>query len=73
MTTEHENIIVDAELRTLEVPHKGITLRSLQALAAKHSKPHSRPWWAVTYQGCVIARVRLHTIKALKDELASQE
>lgn len=56
-------VIVDSEKRTLDLPHRGLTIRHLQGLAAAGSKPGTRPRWTLIYKGVVIGELRLATIK----------
>ena len=59
-------IVAHPETKTLEVPHRGVSLRVLQAAAAANSQPGTRPRWTLMYKGTVIGELRLHTIPERK-------
>lgn len=54
-----DKVTCDSEAATLHVPHIGITLRTLLAVAADGYKANPRRTWKVAYQGTVIGSVRI--------------
>jgi len=60
----HAPVLANAEAMTLDIPHKGITLRVLQAAAVEASIPGTRPKWSIIYKGVKIGEVWLHTVRS---------
>lgn len=54
-----DKVTIDAENATLTVPHIGITLRTLLAVAADGYKTNPRRTWKVAYLGTVIGSIRI--------------
>lgn len=56
---ETEKVTIDAETCSLVVPHIGLTLRVLLAVAAEGYKQNPRRTWKIVYKDTVIGSVRI--------------
>lgn len=51
-----------ADTKTVEIPHLGVSLRTIMGACVKASAPGTRPTWKVAFEGTVVASVRLKTV-----------
>lgn len=64
--SEDDKVTCDPETTSLHVPHIGMTLRVLLAVAAEGYKTNPRRTWKIVYRGTVIGSIRIKD-KIVKD------
>jgi hypothetical protein len=56
---EEDKVTCDPETTSLHVPHIGMTLRVLLAVAAEGYKTNPKRTWKIVYRGTVIGSIRI--------------